>query len=259
VDLYPAIDIRGGRCVRLVEGDFSRETVYGDDPVQVAVGLASAGARWIHVVDLDAARSGAPVNRETVARVAAAAAARGVQVQAGGGVRTLGDAAGLIAAGVERVVMGTASLETPEVVGEAADRWPGRVAAGLDHRGGQLRTRGWTEGSGRRLEEVVAEVMAAGAAAVVVTDIGRDGTMQGPDVDGLSELLEATGAPIIASGGVGGLEDVRLLASVRSSRGEGFVGVIAGKAIYEGRLAVAAAVECAAGRAAGGAGRPGPR
>jgi phosphoribosylformimino-5-aminoimidazole carboxamide ribotide isomerase len=237
VDLYPAIDLRGGRCVRLVEGDFGRETVYGDDPVAVALGFAEAGARWIHVVDLDAARTGDPVNRAVVAAVASALAGPGVSVQTGGGVRTVDAAAALLDAGVARVVVGTAAVEDPTLVGRIAARWPGQVAVGLDHRSGEVRLRGWTEGAGRSVADLVPEAVAAGAAAVIVTDISRDGRLAGPDVEGLTRLAAATGAPLIASGGVSSLDDVLALAGV-----PGLVGVIAGKAIYEGRLDVAAAV-----------------
>ncbi len=237
MDLYPAIDLRGGRCVRLVEGDFGRETVYGDDPVAVAETFAAAGARWIHVVDLDAARTGEGLNRPVVGRIAAAVAAAGVRVQSGGGVRSLQDAEELIGAGVARVVIGTAAVENPALVAEAARRWPGRVAVGLDHRGGEVRLRGWTEGAGRRVGDLVPAAVAAGASAVIVTDISRDGRLVGPDVEGLAALVEQTGAPVIASGGVGSLHDVEALAAVT-----GLAGVIAGKAIYEGRLDVAEAL-----------------
>ena len=237
MDLYPAIDLRAGRCVRLVEGDFGRETVYGDDPLGVARSFAAAGARWIHVVDLDGARSGDPVNRPVVAALAAAVAPLGVAVQTGGGVRTVDDAAALIEAGVARVVVGTAAVENPRLVGELARRWPGQVAVGLDHRGGEVRLRGWTEAGGRSVEELVPEVVAAGATAVIVTDISRDGRLSGPDVEGLDRLVSLTGAPVIASGGVASLQDIRALAAI-----DGLAGVIAGKAIYEGRLDVAEAL-----------------
>jgi len=246
VDLYPAIDLRGGRCVRLVEGDFTDETVYGDDPVAVARSFQAAGARWIHVVDLDAARTGEPVNREVVERIVAAASS--VRVQASGGVRRVEDAADLLAAGVARVVVGTVAVERPALVAEMAARWPGRVAVGLDHRGGQLQVRGWTEAGGRHLADVVPEAVAAGAAVVIVTDIGRDGRLAGPDTEGVAALLASTGAPIVASGGVSGIDDIRALAGVRST-GPGhqqLAGVIVGRAIYEGRLDLPAALaECA--------------
>lgn len=238
MDLYPAIDLRAGRCVRLVEGDFAQETVYGDDPLGVARGFAEAGARWIHVVDLDAARTGDPVNRPVVAAVASALAPAGVRVQTGGGVRSVEDAAELLDGGVARVVIGTAAVEHPALVADVARRWPGRVAVGLDHRGGEVRLRGWTEGAGRAVTDLVPEAMEAGASAVIVTDISRDGRLAGPDVTGLSALVAATGAPVIASGGVSSLDDIRSLASIT-----GLAGIIAGKAIYEGRLDVRAAVE----------------
>jgi phosphoribosylformimino-5-aminoimidazole carboxamide ribotide isomerase len=250
VDLYPAIDLRGGRCVRLVEGDFRRETVYGDDPVAVASSFADSGARWIHVVDLDAARTGNPVNRDVVTRIAAAVSARGAQVQTGGGVRTVTDASALLSAGVARVVIGTAAVEDPEIVRQIADRWPGQVAVGLDHRNGEVRTRGWTEGGGKQVAELVPAVLAAGASVVIVTDISRDGRLAGPDVEGLSELLDATSAAVIASGGIRDLDDVTSLASVRAADGRTLVGAIAGTAIYEGKLDVEAAIALLAGAGA---------
>ena len=237
MELYPAIDLRDGRCVRLIEGDFARETVYGDDPVAVALSFAGDGARWIHVVDLDAARTGDPANRPVVAAIAAAVSPSGVQVQTGGGVRSLDDAAALIDAGVARVVIGTAAVENPSLVESAARRWPGQVAVGLDHRGGEVRLRGWTEGAGRSVTELVPEAVSAGASVVIVTDISRDGRLAGPDIEGLSALVAETGAPVIASGGVSSLDDIRALGAI-----SGLVGVIAGKAIYEGRIDVAEAV-----------------
>jgi phosphoribosylformimino-5-aminoimidazole carboxamide ribotide isomerase len=156
-------------------------------------------------------------------------------------VRSVADAAALFDAGVTRVVVGTAAVERPGLVGEIAARWPGRVAVGLDHRDGEVRLRGWVEGGGRRVLELIPEAVEAGAAAVVVTDIARDGRLAGPDVTGLAGLLEETGAPIVASGGVAGTADLRLLAAVRA-RGKGLLGAIVGKALYEGALTVAEAV-----------------
>jgi phosphoribosylformimino-5-aminoimidazole carboxamide ribotide isomerase len=238
MDLYPAIDLRAGRCVRLVEGDFAQETVYGDDPVAVALRFVAAGARWIHVVDLDAARTGDPTNRAVVGAVAEAVRTAGGQVQAGGGVRSLEAAAALLDAGVARVVVGTAAVENPSLVSSIAGRWPGQVAVGLDHRAGEVRLKGWTEGGGRTVFDLAPLAVSWGASAVIVTDISRDGRLVGPDVRGLTELVESTGAPLIASGGVGSLDDVRALAAI-----PGLIGAIAGRAIYEGRLDVADAVE----------------
>ena len=253
MELFPAIDLRGGRLVRLVEGDFAREKVYGDDPPSVARAFAAQGAPWIHVVDLDAARTGDPVNRSIVEAIVASVT---IPVQVGGGVRSMDDAAALLGAGVTRVVIGTAAVERPQLVAEVAERWPGRVAVGLDHRDGAVQLRGWLSDGGRRVADLIPEVVAAGAAAVIVTDIRRDGKLAGPDVVGLAGLLEATGAPIVASGGVATLDDLRLLAALHAG-GEGLAGVIVGKALYEGKFNVADAVAALRGMGAGGLGAGG--
>jgi phosphoribosylformimino-5-aminoimidazole carboxamide ribotide isomerase len=229
--------------VRLVEGDFSRETVYSDDPLVVAQVFAEAGARWVHVVDLDAARTGEPVNREVVKLLTATLARSGVKVQTGGGVRSFEDAASLLDVGVERVVIGTAAVAQPSLVSQVAGRWPGRVAVGLDHRGGEVQLRGWLESTKRTVSELVPVAIDSGASAVIVTDISRDGRLVGPDVEGLSDLVAETGAPIVASGGVGGIDHLRQLAGVA-----GLDGVIVGKAIYEGRIDVPSALQVLAAR-----------
>jgi phosphoribosylformimino-5-aminoimidazole carboxamide ribotide isomerase len=243
VDLYPSIDIRDGRCVRLAQGDFGRETVYGTDPVDKARAFEAAGAPWVHVVDLDAARTGAATNRPVVAAIAAAVA---IPVQAGGGVRTQADAAELFAAGVQRVVVGTAAVTQPGFLAGLAERWPGQVAAGIDHFEGEVRIRGWEEGSGRQAAAVVTELVEAGAAAVVVTEISRDGLMVGPDLAGYRSLLAATAVPVIASGGVGSLDDLRRLAWLRVGDRH-LSGAIVGRAIYEGRFSVPEGVATARG------------
>ncbi len=248
MDLFPAIDIRGGRCVRLYRGDYDRETVYGDDPVAQARGFARAGAPWIHVVDLDAARSGRPENREVVAAIAAAV---DVPVQAGGGVRSREAAADLFAAGVERVVLGTAALEDPGLVRSLAQRH--RIAVGLDARAGEVATHGWLAGSGRTVSDLVERYADAGVDAFVVTDIGRDGTLEGPDLDGLAVVLGATEVDVVASGGVGSLDDLRRLAGLRVGD-RSLAGVIVGRAIYEGRVDPVDAVRLL-GDGARGAGR----
>jgi phosphoribosylformimino-5-aminoimidazole carboxamide ribotide isomerase len=242
--LYPAIDLRGGRCVRLYQGDYGRESAYGTDPVAVAEEFAAAGARWIHVVDLDAARTGEPTNRDVIAAIAAAVGRAGVSVQAGGGVRDQASAEALFAAGVDRVVLGTAAVEQPALVRELAAEHP--VAVGLDGRDGDVAVRGWTERSGRRVTDMLAEYEDAGVAAVVVTEIGRDGTLAGPDVEGLAAVLEATELPVIASGGVGSLADLEALASLEAA-GRRLAGAIVGKALHEGLFGVREAVAaCAA-------------
>lgn len=229
MELFPAIDLRHGRCVRLFQGDFDQETVYGDDPVAVARGFVAAGAPWVHVVDLDASRRDGS-NRDLVVAVAREA---GVPVQTGGGVRD----GSLLEAGVQRVVLGSVAVEEPELVRELGAAYPGRVAVGLDHRAGEVRTRGWEDGSGRNVLDLVRELEGDHVAAFVVTDISRDGALVGPDLDGYRQLLAATEVPIVASGGVGALDHLRRLAALEAG-GRRLAGVIVGKAIYEGAFSV---------------------
>ncbi len=231
MNLYPAIDLLEGRCVRLRQGDYDRRTDYDEDPVGRARRFAADGAPWIHVVDLDAARSGEPVNREVIGRIVAAV---DVPVQVGGGVRSRADAAALWTAGVARVVMGTAALENPELVTELAS--DGAVAVGLDARGRALAAHGWEDDTGLDLLEAATRFGEMGVAALVVTEIGRDGMLEGPDLEGLAAVLAVTSAPVVASGGVGSLADVEALSALDLD------GVIVGRAIYDERVAVADAV-----------------
>ena len=241
MQLYPAIDLRAGNCVRLYQGDYGKETVYGDDPVAQARTFAAAGAPWIHVVDLDGARTGEASNRAVIARIAAAV---DVPLQVGGGVRSRDAAQALFDVGVARVVIGTAALETPALVRElAVDH---RVAVGLDVRGREIAVRGWTEGTGRDLHEVAAELADTGVDALIVTQIARDGTLEGPDVEGLSALLDDTAIPLIASGGVGTLDHLRALAGVRAHDRQ-LVGAIVGRALYDGQFTVTAALAAVRG------------
>ena len=226
--LFPAIDLRDGRCVRLHQGDYGQETVYGDDPVAQAVAFAEAGAGWIHVVDLDAARTGVPENRAVVAAIAE-------PVQTGGGVRDRAAAEALFDAGVERVVIGTAALTDPDFVRDLAREH--RVAVGLDAKAGEVATDGWLVGSGRTVLDVARSFADAGVDAFVVTDISRDGTLEGPDLVGLRDVVEATPVDVIASGGVGTLDDLRALVAIEAE-GRRLAGAITGKAIYEGRFTV---------------------
>jgi len=242
--LFPAIDLREGKVVRLTKGDFAAETVYGDDPVATARAFARAGAPWVHVVDLDAARTGSAQNLAVIASIASAV---DVPVQSGGGVRDRPAAERLFDAGVRRVVVGTAAVEDPSFVAGLAADFPGRVAVGLDARGGKVALRGWLEDSAETVVDLAATYDAGGVAAVIVTDIGRDGTLGGPDLVGLGEVLGATQRiDVIASGGVGSLDDLRALAAVEVG-GRRLAGVVAGKAIYEHRFAVEAAVAVCAG------------
>jgi phosphoribosylformimino-5-aminoimidazole carboxamide ribotide isomerase len=243
MDLYPAIDIRDGGAVRLTQGDFDRQSEYGD-PVELASRFAAGGAPWLHVVDLDAARTGEPVNRATVLAIARDA---GVPVETGGGVRRLADVDELLDGGVARVILGTAALDDPELVHAATAAHPGRVALGLDYRTradgrAEVAIRGWAQGSGRTVGELLDEVAGAGLAAVVVTSIDRDGMLTGPDLDGLRAVLASTAVPVIASGGVGSVADVEALAALEVGASEGTVrrlaGAITGKALVDGRMTV---------------------
>ncbi|MEY2566539.1 MAG: phosphoribosylformimino-5-aminoimidazole carboxamide ribotide isomerase [Actinomycetota bacterium] len=233
MDLYPAIDLRGGRCVRLHQGDFAQETVYDDDPVAVAKAFEAAGVPWIHVVDLDAAR-GQGSNLHLVTAIADAVS---VPVQTGGGVRD----GSLLDAGVARIVVGSLAVSEPARAAALIAAHPVQVAVGLDHRDGEVRTQGWEQGSGVPLLEAIAWPEFVGAASFIVTNIARDATMAGPDLDGLHAVLEGAAAPVVASGGVGSLDDLQAL------RDLGVAGVIVGKALYEGRFTIEEAVAaCAA-------------
>jgi phosphoribosylformimino-5-aminoimidazole carboxamide ribotide isomerase len=243
MELYPAIDLRDGRCVRLLQGDYARETVYRGDPVAVAKEFEAAGAPWVHVVDLDAAKTGRPVNRDVIAAITDAV---GVPVQAGGGVRDEFSGEALLGLGVARVVLGTAAMEEPALVRRLAQRHPGRVAVGLDASHGELAVRGWTSTSGTDLFDALPRFEDLGVAAVVITDIRRDGMLAGPDRAGLARALERTAIGVIAAGGVSSVADLHELAQLEQS-GHRLAGVIVGRAIYEGKLSVEEAVAaCAA-------------
>ena len=232
--------------MRLLRGDFAAETVYDADPVAVARNFAAQGARWIHVVDLDAARTGEAHNLQAIEAICATV---DCPVQSGGGVRTVEAAGALLGAGVARVIIGTAAVERPELVEELCTTHPGRVAVGLDAHGREVAVRGWTEGSGRDLVELAERFESAGVAALIVTEIGRDGTLAGPDVEQLGAVLTASPIPLIASGGVGTLADLEVLDALTDvATGRRLAGAIAGRAIYEARFTVAEGVEvCARG------------
>ena len=227
MDLYPAIDLRGGRVVRLEQGDFARERDYGTDPLDFARQFAADGATWLHIVDLDAAK-GDGNNRHVVQHIANELG-NSIRIQTGGGVRSVEDAQQLADAGVSRVVMGSAAVREPQLVDVVARVVD--VAVGLDHRNGEVATDGWLQGSALTLTDAVTRYPAA--SAFVITDISRDGMLAGPDVDGLRNIASLTTTPVIASGGVAELTDIRELHDV-----QGLAGVIVGKAIYEGRFSV---------------------
>jgi len=251
VDLWPAIDIRGGRCVRLLRGDFGSETLYGD-PGLVAGEYTHAGAERLHVVDLDAARSGVAVNRAVIAEIVGRTA---VPVQVGGGVRDEATAGAMFDLGVARVVLGTAAVEDPFLLARLSERWPGRIVAGFDYRrneSGELEAavRGWTQPSGRALSEMLPLLAELELAAVVVTDIDRDGTGDGPDMAGLTAVLGCSGLPIISSGGVAAAADLERLGALKVD-GRRLAGAIVGRALLSGQLSMADAVAACAPGAAG--------
>lgn len=225
--VYPAIDIRGGRCVRLIEGDFSRETMFDADPVDSAARWASAGAEWMHIVDLDGSVAGRPVNLPAIGRIRAAVGAR---LQLGGGIRSLAHIESALSSGIDRVVLGTSAVQNRTLVEDAVKEWPGKIAVGLDARDGLLATRGWLDQTEIKALDVANELRAAGVIDFIFTDISRDGTLKGPNLAALGELQDVLGGGLIASGGVGSMADIRLLAKL------GVDGVIIGRALYDGRL-----------------------
>jgi len=256
VILYPAIDLRDGGAVRLTQGDFERQVRYGD-PLALATRYLEGGASWIHVVDLNAARTGVPHERATLGRIVAAAETFGATVQTGGGIRTEDDVAAVLDLGAARVVLGTAALEDPALAARCARRWPGRVAVGLDYvvrpdGVAEARGHGWAEGSGRTLPDLLASWVREPMGAVVATAIARDGMLEGPDLVGMRDLLGITTLPVVASGGVGTLDDLRALAglSVETNGVAGLrhtlAGVIVGKALVENRFSVEEALAACA-------------
>ena len=232
--IYPAIDLLNGRCVRLRQGDYSQETVFSDDPAAIARKWVELGADRVHVVDLDGAKAGKPVNGPTIRKIVEAAS---VPVQLGGGLRTDADLAAAFDWGVRWAVLGTRALQSPEWVRAAAERAPGRIVLGVDAKGGFVATEGWLEVSKVKAVDLAQQVSDAPLAAVVYTDIAKDGMMSGPNFDALAEMQAAVPLPVIASGGVCTLEHVRRLMA------GGTPGCIIGRALYEGSLDLAAVID----------------
>jgi phosphoribosylformimino-5-aminoimidazole carboxamide ribotide isomerase len=233
--LFPAIDIRDGRAVRLIQGDYEKETSYDDDPVVAARRWVDGGARWLHIVDLDGARTGEPVNLEHVRRIVAAV---DVPVQLGGGLRDSKKVEEAISSGAERVVLGTAAVRDPEMTEAIAAAHGGRVVASVDARSGKVAAEGWTEGTDLGTTEVIAELTRRGLSRFVFTPVDVDGLMEGPDLDALREAAGATDGELIYSGGIGSLDDLRAVAGLGLENVEG---VIVGRALYEQRFSVAEA------------------
>jgi phosphoribosylformimino-5-aminoimidazole carboxamide ribotide isomerase len=238
--VFPAIDLKGGQVVRLAEGDMDRATVYGDDPAAQALLFAEAGAEYLHVVDLDGAFAGESVNPGAVEAIVAAFPGH---VQLGGGIRTRASIERWFDLGVSRVVIGTAALENPDLVREAARDFPGGIVVAVDARDGMVATKGWADVSTVSIVDMGRQFEDAGVAALLFTDVGRDGMLKGCNVEATVDLARAVDIPVIASGGVAGIADIRVLAIHAQ---DGIEGVITGRALYDGRLDLATAIALAA-------------
>ena len=242
--LYPAIDLKGGQAVRLRRGEMDSATVFNADPAAQARDFAAAGFEWLHVVDLDGAFAGRSVNRATVEAILAAVE---LPVQLGGGIRNLAGIEAWLAAGLARVILGTAAVKDPELVREACKRFPGRVAVGLDARGGKVAVEGWAQESEIQALDLAKRFEDVGVSRIVYTDIDRDGMLQGLNVEATAALARAVSIPVIASGGLAGIGDLRRL---RAAGAPGIEGAICGRALYDGRLDPADALALARGEAA---------
>ena len=240
--LYPAIDIRGGRAVRLLQGDYERETAYDDDPVEAAKRWEAEGARWLHVVDLDGARQGAPVNLDHVRRIVAAV---DIPIQLGGGLRDSTKVEEAISSGAERVVLGTAAVRDPELAEAIAAAHGDRVVVSRRRQQGRVAAEGWTEDAGVGPAELVARLSDRGITRFVYTPVEADGLMEGPDSGALADICAATGGEVTYSGGIGSIDHLHALASLEI---ENLTGVIVGRALYERRVNIAEAQAALGGR-----------
>jgi phosphoribosylformimino-5-aminoimidazole carboxamide ribotide isomerase len=243
VILFPAIDLKGGQCVRLVKGDMAQATVFNTDPADQARQFAAAGAEWLHLVDLDGAFAGKAVNAAAVEAILEATA---LPVQLGGGIRDMGAIETWLEKGVARVILGTVALKDPDLVRRAARAFPGRIAVGIDARGGKVAVEGWAETAELGARDLAHRFEDAGVSAIIYTDIDRDGLLQGVNVAATAALAAKLAIPVIASGGVSALDDLAALLAVlpqSRARGGGIVGVISGRAIYDGRLDLRAALK----------------
>jgi phosphoribosylformimino-5-aminoimidazole carboxamide ribotide isomerase len=236
--IYPAVDLRGGKAVRLVEGDFARETVFDANPVDAALRWQDAGAEWLHVVDLDGARSGIVTNFEAVRAIREAMR---IPIELGGGIRSIEAAERYFDLGIDRVIFGTAAIEQAELVSQADEKWGVRVAVGLDARDGKLASDGWLQQSETSALETAAKLRQAGIQTFIVTDIARDGKLQGPNLHLLEQAQTVLRSGVVASGGISTIEDVRAVAAI------GVDGAIIGRALYDGRIDLAEAIAAARG------------
>jgi len=234
--VIPAIDLKEGKCVRLEQGLMEKDTVYSDDPAAMARHWQDEGGEMLHLVDLDGAFAGVPKNRAAISAIVAAV---DIPTELGGGIRDLATIEAYLELGVDRVILGTVAKENPALVGEACRRFPGRIVVGIDAKAGLVAVRGWAEVTTKPAEDLAREMEGFGVSAIIYTDIARDGMMQGPNLDATRTLAQAISIPVIASGGVSSLEDIRRLLTIESS---GVEGVITGKAIYTGSLNLKEAV-----------------
>ena len=232
--IYPAIDMRGGNCVRLLQGDYNKETVYGDSPFDMARQFASVGAKWIHMVDLDGAKDGKRVNDRFVIQ---ASKELNVNVQIGGGIRTEADILHYLENGIDRVIIGSIAVSNPEFAIEMIKKYGAKIAVGIDAKDGFVATHGWLDTSKVRAVELGKRFADAGAETFIFTDIATDGTLSGPNIAAVCEMAEATGKNVIASGGVSSLDDLKAIAA------KGISGAIVGKALYENRFTLKEALE----------------
>lgn len=239
--IFPAIDIRGGKCVRLTEGRFDQETIFADNPLDMALRWQQEGAEYLHVVDLDGALAGKPVNLAIISQIAQSVT---MPVQLGGGIRTLAVIDEILAAGISRVILGSIAVKQPELVKEACQKYGDKIVVGIDARDGIAAVEGWGVAGGIGAEELAAKMAAVGVARIIYTDISRDGMLSGVNVAATRQLAKAAGIPVIASGGVSGAADIR---AVKAAAADGVEGVIVGKAIYTGNLTLADALAIARG------------
>ncbi len=240
--LYPAIDLKDGQCVRLYKGEMDQATVFSDDPAAQALAFQQAGCEWLHLVDLNGAFAGAPVNSRAVESILSALK---IPAQLGGGIRDMATIEMWLAKGLARVILGTVAVEDPDLVKQAARAFPGQIAIGLDARDGRVATRGWAEETDIEVTSLARKFEDAGVAALIYTDINRDGAMQGPNVEATAALARAVSIPVIASGGVSSIDDLKAL---RDS-GAPLNGAISGRALYDGAIDIAQALEALAASA----------
>ena len=229
--LFPAIDIKDGYCVRLVQGRADKETIFSADPVAMAKRWLHEGARWLHIVDLDGAFKGSPVNREVVAAIAKAVP---IPIQLGGGIRLPATAKEYLDMGVDRLIIGTSALKDPKLLTELCDKYPGKIGVSLDAHDGRLKSNGWVEDAGATIDQVLPKITEAGAAFVIYTDIARDGMQSGINLPMIEMVAKASRIPVVAAGGVHDLDDIKSLYPLWGK--SNLEGVIAGRAIYEGTL-----------------------